>query len=333
MLPKRCVQRLRHLWPLCQEAARPYRQLDPRLLLAVAWIEGWCDRPRTAAAVRKTGRDLERRAHELSRNLGRCGQPRPALAACSIDSVSGGGAGGHLSPVPAIAQYVRDVMFTWILLRSRPDILTPDEQSPLVSTPSPDHPAGETVGLSPLESPDHRRRQRSSCTSDHRTHRGRKPEHERPEFPALIVPVLGATAASNGMYAGAPGLDIVAPFGTPVVATASGLIVFSGADPTGRCALPDANGAVLIDLDRPLDYKKTLYPYAWYTQLSRLRFNVPSDATSSVHVQQGELIGWTGCGGRLPHLHCAVVTEPHQGAFIDPRQLAAWFGWLGGGLR
>jgi hypothetical protein len=311
MLPKRCVQRLRHLWPVCQAAARPYRQLDPRLLLAVAWVEGWCDRPRTATATRKIGRDLEHRAHDLNRNLRRCGLPRLALAACSIDLVSGGGAGEHLSPVPAIAQYVRDVVVTWIWLRSRPDVLLPDEQSSLVSTPSLDHPAGETVGLSPLEYHGYR----------------------RPELPALIVPVRGATAASNGTYAGAPGLDIVAPFGTPVVAAASGLLVFSGADSTSRCAPPDTNGAVLIDLDYPIDYKKTLYPYIWYTQLSRLRFAVPSDAVTSIHVQQGELLGWTGCGGRLPHLHFAVVTEPHQGAFVDPRQLAAWFGWLGGGGR
>ena len=88
----------------------------------------------------------------------------------------------------------------------------------------------------------------------------------------------------------------------------------------------------MLALDRPFEYKKIRYPYVWYTHLSRLRFQVP-DGSRGPHVDQGELLGWTGIGNRVPHLHFGVVADRAQTAFISPAQLAAYFGWLGAGSR
>jgi len=150
----------------------------------------------------------------------------------------------------------------------------------------------------------------------------------------LILPIPGATKANNGAYESDSGIDIMVPVGTPVVAAASGTIIYSESNglhtPWNRP--PDTPGCVLIALDRPFEYKRKKHPFIWMAHLSWLRYNVP-DGSSGRHVEQGELLGRTGRGRNVPHLHFGVVADREQTEWVHPFQLAAYFGWMGGGSR
>jgi murein DD-endopeptidase MepM/ murein hydrolase activator NlpD len=140
----------------------------------------------------------------------------------------------------------------------------------------------------------------------------------------LIVPVPGATAKNSGAYPADTGLDIIVPVGSPVVAAGSGKIVYSEHGHTPWVNPPDTPNSILIRLDTPFVYQGRMYPFTWYTHLSRLRFSVPDDGP---HVAQGETIGWTGTGNRVPHLHFGVVYDRPQTVYVPPLTLAAYFGW------
>lgn len=144
----------------------------------------------------------------------------------------------------------------------------------------------------------------------------------------LIVPVPGATASNNGAYAADTGLDILVPFGSPVVAAGAGTIIYSEPGHTPWNQPPDTANSILIELDTPFVYQGRQYPYSWYTHLSRLRYSVP-DGAGGQRVTQGETIGWTGIGNRVPHLHFGVVWDRPQTVFVPPLELAAYFGWTG----
>jgi len=150
----------------------------------------------------------------------------------------------------------------------------------------------------------------------------------------LVLPIPGATKINNGAYESDSGIDIMVPVGTPVVCAASGTIIYSESNgrhtPWNRP--PDTPGCILIALDRPFQWKRKSYGYAWYAHLSWLRFDVP-DGSVGPHVEQGEQLGRTGRGRNVPHLHFGVVADRPQTEWVHPFQLAAYFGWTGGGGR
>jgi murein DD-endopeptidase MepM/ murein hydrolase activator NlpD len=145
----------------------------------------------------------------------------------------------------------------------------------------------------------------------------------------LIMPVPGADARHNGAYAADSGLDIMVPVGSPVVAAGAGTIVYSEPGHTPWTTPPDTPNSILIALDTPFVYRGRKYGYTWYTHLSRLRYHVPDGSGAGRHVEQGELIGWTGVGNRVPHLHFGVVVDRAQSVFVHPFELAIYFGWMG----
>ena len=154
-----------------------------------------------------------------------------------------------------------------------------------------------------------------------------------PEGPGLVVPVPGATSSSNGAYSGDTGLDIVVPVGSPVVAASSGTILYSERGHTPWTTPPDTPNSVLIALDRPVPYRGREYGLLWYTHLGRLRFRVADGSGRGSHVSRGELVGWSGIGNRVPHVHMGLVGDRPQTVFVPPEQLAAWLGWTGGERR
>ena len=149
----------------------------------------------------------------------------------------------------------------------------------------------------------------------------------------LIVPVPGATAAANGAYAADTGIDILVPVGSPVVAAASGTIVYSERGHTPWNTPPDTPNSVLMALDRPIPYQGREYGLLWYTHLSRLRFQVPDGSGHGPHLSQGDLVGWSGVGNRVPHVHMGIAADRPQTLFVPPGQLVAWLGWQGGDPR
>jgi murein DD-endopeptidase MepM/ murein hydrolase activator NlpD len=107
-----------------------------------------------------------------------------------------------------------------------------------------------------------------------------------PEVPG-IAPVNGFTV-SRGWSIAHGGIDLVASAGTPVMASASGVVSFAGWDTV-------YGNSVRID---HTDRFQTLYGHL----LRITRFAGDS-------VQQGDLVGLVGSTGRstAPHLHYAVV--------------------------
>jgi murein DD-endopeptidase MepM/ murein hydrolase activator NlpD len=112
-----------------------------------------------------------------------------------------------------------------------------------------------------------------------------------------IPPVNGFTI-SRGYSRSHPGIDLVAESGTPVMATASGVVVFAGWDTV-------YGNAVQIQHD---DGFRTLYGHL--LRIARL----VGDS-----VNQGDLIGLVGSTGRstAPHLHYEITKAGKQ---VAPQQ-------------
>jgi peptidoglycan LD-endopeptidase LytH len=132
----------------------------------------------------------------------------------------------------------------------------------------------------------------------------------------LVIPVAGVRPAELSDTYGAPrsggrthqGIDIFAPEGTPVLATASGVIV--GRDST------ELGGISLYKRD--LD-ERTIY---FYGHLQRYRAGLKEGDL----VRQGEVIAYVGRTGNVPpgspHLHFSVYTVPDPNRWWRGRQLS-----------
>ena len=125
-----------------------------------------------------------------------------------------------------------------------------------------------------------------------------------PNFPAgnwgvvpSIPPINGFTI-SRGYSRSHPGIDLVAEAGTPVIATARGIVVFAGWDTVYGNS---------VQIQHPGRFR-TLYGHL--LRIARL---------AGDSVQQGDLIGLVGSTGRstAPHLHYEVLRDGKQ---VDPQQ-------------
>lgn len=125
------------------------------------------------------------------------------------------------------------------------------------------------------------------------------------DYGALHGPTgrLRAEYGGTGLNPVHGGIDILAPAGTPVIAAASGDVIFSGA--------ADCPGE-MIALEHGYDFK------TWYSHLD-IRF-----AAKGARVERGEVIGLVGLTGSCiapaaPHLHFEVryydalaTVNPHR---------------------
>jgi murein DD-endopeptidase MepM/ murein hydrolase activator NlpD len=108
---------------------------------------------------------------------------------------------------------------------------------------------------------------------------------------------------ANQFSAGHRGIDIAAPFGTPIRAPADGIVSFAGA----------VAGSLFISIDHAAGIRTS---YSWVSDIS---------VTKGQVVRAGEVIGKTGQGhpgSDRTHLHFSVRLD---GTYIDPMLL------LGGG--
>jgi murein DD-endopeptidase MepM/ murein hydrolase activator NlpD len=146
----------------------------------------------------------------------------------------------------------------------------------------------------------------------------------------LIKPVLTGKEAGYGeetfdkpqtpYHRSDSGLDISTNIGTPSVAAADGTVVYSELghtswkrqDPnTGEYI--DTPYSVLIKLDKPITYKDgRIGYYLYYTHLSKLEFEKHSSDKKEIHVNQGDVIGYTGIANNSPHLHIGIIIEKKQ---------------------
>lgn len=147
----------------------------------------------------------------------------------------------------------------------------------------------------------------------------------------ILNPIPGSTREKNdGGYPADSGLDILVPVGTPCVACADGELVYSEPGHTPwiedtNLDLPGFQGpsSVLLRLARPFQAHGLKVRYAWYTHLTRVEHQV-SDGDSPRPVRAGDVIGWTGIGNRVPHLHFGLLSarSQRQGEFLTDRQVA-----------
>jgi len=132
-------------------------------------------------------------------------------------------------------------------------------------------------------------------------------------------------AASRTAYAGDMGTDIGLPVGVPIVAVGSGVIVYSEEGHTPWDTPPDTAFSVKIKLDVPIERDGRLYPYVFYTHLSRLVPRAPGSPIAA-----GERIGYSGIGNRVPHLHITFSENLSITKYLGPfaSQNMMWNQWL-----
>lgn len=133
----------------------------------------------------------------------------------------------------------------------------------------------------------------------------------RPVDGCAITQWFGENPGDYPEYGGHPGVDYGCPSGTPVVATAAGVVLLAGTDP----AYPGRGIHVVIDHPEGLR--------SYYMHLSTALV-LPGQ-----QVEAGRLLGLSGNTGFStgPHLHWGVrdmdnLSNERQG-FIDPTPLLA----------
>ena len=119
----------------------------------------------------------------------------------------------------------------------------------------------------------------------------------------MLRQAAGEAVGGNGMQFHA-GLDLAAPVGTPIHATADGEVHFAGRIPAKQSAAAAPYGNFLV-----LDHGNGIRTvYAHCDQLA---------VAAGDSVQRGNVIGWVGSTGRStgPHVHYEVVVD---GRPLDP---------------
>ena len=130
-------------------------------------------------------------------------------------------------------------------------------------------------------------------------------------------------------YVGDEGLDVSAPFGTPVYAPCDGTIRYSeyGHTPWGRTKFgskrDDTPYSIGIDMNTPINYANKTISYIFLTHLSRLVYDVPS-GSGGKSVKAGELIAYSGTANDSPHLHIGL--SPSSWNPLTMQQTRDFFG-------
>ena len=124
------------------------------------------------------------------------------------------------------------------------------------------------------------------------------PPSSTPSASGFIWPVSGPVVSGFGMRWGRmhTGIDIGAPYGTPIHAAAAGTVIYSGwMSGYGNLVFIDHGGGISTG-------------YAHQSSIA---------AANGAHVAQGQVIGYVGCTGHCfgPHLHFEVRVN---GTPVDP---------------
>ena len=138
-----------------------------------------------------------------------------------------------------------------------------------------------------------------------------------------ITPIPSLKIEHVTPYNSDTGCDIDVPTGTPIRAVADGEIIYSESGHTSWVASwehpHDTANSILMKLKAPLLYNGVTYPLVWYTHLSMLAYDVP-DGSLPRKVKQGEILGRTGTGNDVPHLHFGILShrEQNEGDYMEP---------------
>lgn len=111
-----------------------------------------------------------------------------------------------------------------------------------------------------------------------------------------------------GGWFGDTGLDIAGNH-LPVHAILAGTIDYAERGHTLWMTAPDTPLSVRIRLDEPVPWKGRRVTHVYYTHMSRLEFEQAEGAEVRRHVDAGELIGTSGVGNGVAHLHLGVLMD------------------------
>jgi len=369
MIPASSFPDVRKLWVLFEQAGKKHG-VPASLLLAVAWIESQLKPDAVSrAGARGLMQMMPATAQEVARKLGvaawdlfdpataiafgacylahlieRFEMPRVGIAAYYAGPGTVARAGGKVPDNRDVERYVRNVMAVWDWINKHTTELLEEPAPPpkprgwLLSAPPDDWRNATPIATSSLPLlEDVARRLGLVLTRDddaRKLYLG-LPRKARvaPPNGRLIVPVLGATSHDNMSYASDTGSDIGADFGTPVLAAADSVVLYSEPGHAVQNGPNDSNNSILLLLDQPVIHRGISYSMLWHAHLSRLVHHVPDGTRNGPHVEQGEIIGFTGRANGVGHLHFGVVADRAQTRFIPPFQLAALLGLMGGGSR
>ena len=92
---------------------------------------------------------------------------------------------------------------------------------------------------------------------------------------------------------------------TPIYAPADGYITSSTWGNTVNVAPWESAYCINFKLKNPVTYNGKTIKTLWLGHLTGIRYRVQSDASSSIEVKQGELIGWMGYANAV-HLHLTL---------------------------
>jgi len=140
---------------------------------------------------------------------------------------------------------------------------------------------------------------------------------------SYTYPMPNSKEVKSSGYAADSGLDIYAPEGTPVFSIGSGTIVYSerGHTPWGTTKMVgiDTPYSMLVKLDKPLTKNGQVLKtsngqpvqYIWYTHMLKLKYHVKN---GEKRIEDGELVGLSGTGNKVPHLHLGLLSHRSQKA-------------------
>jgi murein DD-endopeptidase MepM/ murein hydrolase activator NlpD len=111
-----------------------------------------------------------------------------------------------------------------------------------------------------------------------------------------------------GGWYGDTGLDIAGNH-LPVYAIAAGTLDYAERGHTLWMTPPDTPLSVRLALDEPLPFKAHHVTHVYYTHMSRLEFEQVEGSQVRRHVEAGELIGVSGIGNHVAHLHLGLLLD------------------------
>ncbi len=111
-----------------------------------------------------------------------------------------------------------------------------------------------------------------------------------------------------GGWNGDTGLDVSADH-RPVHALAAGTLDYSERGHTPWTRGKDTPNSVRLKLDAPLAWNGRRVTHVYYTHLSSLATVQHEGDAERKHVEAGELLGVSGIGNGVPHLHIGLLLD------------------------
>lgn len=145
----------------------------------------------------------------------------------------------------------------------------------------------------------------------------------------LINPVPGTTWKNNGGYDADTGLDIICPAGTKIISPADGILEYAEVGHTNwyedQSSMPGFQPpySIRIKLDTPLVIHGITYRWMWFTHLSEVSKNIKG--AKGIQVKAGQVLGKTGIGNKVHHLHIGLIEDRKQTRTLPHRVLAEMF--------